>query len=203
MASLAGAGHLRVGLSNATTCSSCISSRHGPYVAARYRRAPGASTTTRRLYSQNSQKRPRFSHRLREALKKSKVEWYGLPIGVGIGFVGLMQFYKTTTREQERRREELGEVQGQDGDRRPKRRERIRPDGPWQVQVMSTLPLKAISRLWGRFNELEIPYYLRVPGFKLYSFIFGVKYVPSSLLLCCFRSRPQLAGPTRDLSLTL
>jgi phosphatidylserine decarboxylase len=46
---------------------------------------------------------------------------------------------------------------------------------PRQVQVMSTLPLKAISRLWGRFNELEIPYYLRVPGFKLYSFIFGVK----------------------------
>ncbi|KAF2469735.1 phosphatidylserine decarboxylase [Lindgomyces ingoldianus] len=39
---------------------------------------------------------------------------------------------------------------------------------------MSTLPLKALSRLWGRFNELEIPYYLRVPGFKLYSFIFGV-----------------------------
>lgn len=44
-----------------------------------------------------------------------------------------------------------------------------------QVQVMSTLPLKAISRLWGRFNELTIPYYLRVPGFKLYSMVFGVK----------------------------
>lgn len=44
-----------------------------------------------------------------------------------------------------------------------------------QIQVMSTLPLKAFSRLWGRFNELEIPYYLRVPGFKLYSWVFGVK----------------------------
>jgi hypothetical protein len=43
------------------------------------------------------------------------------------------------------------------------------------VQVMSTLPLKALSRLWGRFNEIDIPYYFRVPGFKLYSFIFGVK----------------------------
>jgi phosphatidylserine decarboxylase len=39
---------------------------------------------------------------------------------------------------------------------------------------MSTLPLKAMSRLWGRFNELTIPYYLRAPGFRLYSFIFGV-----------------------------
>src|SRR5258707_9143764 len=46
-----------------------------------------------------------------------------------------------------------------------------------QVQVMSTLPLKAISRLWGKFNELNIPYYLRVPGFLLYAKIFGVKYV--------------------------
>jgi phosphatidylserine decarboxylase len=39
---------------------------------------------------------------------------------------------------------------------------------------MSTLPLKAMSRLWGRFNEIELPYYLRVPGFKLYSWVFGV-----------------------------
>jgi len=48
---------------------------------------------------------------------------------------------------------------------------------------MSTLPLKAMSRLWGRFNELEIPYYLRVPGFKLYSFIFGVKSVEYPIAL--------------------
>jgi phosphatidylserine decarboxylase len=41
---------------------------------------------------------------------------------------------------------------------------------------MSTLPLKAISRVWGRFNELTIPYYLRVPGFKLYGWVFGVNF---------------------------
>ena len=45
------------------------------------------------------------------------------------------------------------------------------------VQVMSLLPLKALSRIWGRLNEIEIPYYLRVPGFTLYSWIFGVKYL--------------------------
>jgi hypothetical protein len=54
-----------------------------------------------------------------------------------------------------------------------------------QVQIMSTLPLKAISRLWGRFNELVIPYYLRVPGFKLYSFIFGVKYAVFVSIIRC------------------
>lgn len=41
---------------------------------------------------------------------------------------------------------------------------------------MSTLPLKALSRLWGKFNSLEIPYYLRVPGFKLYGWVFGVNF---------------------------
>ena len=41
---------------------------------------------------------------------------------------------------------------------------------------MSTLPLKFLSRLWGKFNELEIPYYLRIPGFKLYGFIFGINF---------------------------
>ena len=41
---------------------------------------------------------------------------------------------------------------------------------------MSTLPLKFLSRLWGKFNELTIPYYLRAPGFKLYGYIFGVNF---------------------------
>ncbi|KXH40159.1 phosphatidylserine decarboxylase [Colletotrichum salicis] len=126
---------------------------------------PCAST---RFFSQQQQ-RPRFSSRLRRALNNSKVQWYQIPVGLGIGFLGLVQFYKVSTREREK--QERDDVQ--DGVP-PKKRAKIRPDGPWQVQVMSTLPLKAISRLWGRFNELNIPYYLRVPGFKLYSWIFGV-----------------------------
>lgn len=161
---VAGAGQLRSSAMNKSfgrPCSSCLAGRQ-TYRAAQRRHLRPSNASTARFYSQNSQQRPRPS-------KNSKITWYNLPIGVGIGFVGLMQFYKTTSREKERQElEESGAV--------PKRRERIRPDGPWQVQVMSTLPLKAISRLWGQFNELTIPYYLRVPGFKLYSFIFGVKY---------------------------
>lgn len=105
-------------------------------------------------------------------MNSSKTEWYFIPVGVGIGFVGLVQGYKVYTREKERQEQEA-----QDGELKvkPKKRPRIRPDGPWQVQVMSTLPLKALSRLWGRFNEIDLPYYFRVPGFKLYSFVFGVK----------------------------
>lgn len=151
-------------------CSSSVFGRHVPFSARR--RRPNPNVFPVRLFSQRSQQRPRFSSRLRAALRDSKIQWYQLPIGVGIGFVGLMQFYKVTKREREK--EERGEVSDATG-KKVISRERIRPDGPWQVRVMSTLPLKAMSRLWGRFNELDIPYYLRVPGFRLYSFIFGVK----------------------------
>lgn len=39
--------------------------------------------------------------------------------------------------------------------------------------MISELPLKTISRLWGAFNSITLPMWFRVPGFKLYSWIFG------------------------------
>ncbi|KAH0596987.1 hypothetical protein MHUMG1_05295 [Metarhizium humberi] len=154
-------------------CSSCADQRvTTPLLSFRY---PLQTPIAARHFSSRYARRPGFSQRLGEALRNSKITWYHIPVGVGIGFLGLVQFYKVTAREQEKRRQEDAGVSSE----QPKRRQRIRPDGPWQVQVMSTLPLKAISRIWGKFNELTIPYYLRVPGFKLYSFIFGVN--PKSL----------------------
>lgn len=61
------------------------------------------------------------------ALRNSKTEWYFVPVGVGIGFLGLVQGYKVYTREKERQDEEAQQ------ERRPKKRPRIRPDGPWYV----------------------------------------------------------------------
>ncbi|PKS11655.1 hypothetical protein jhhlp_001806 [Lomentospora prolificans] len=115
----------------------------------------------------------------------SKVQWFSIPVSVGIGVVGFLHLYKgyksnsngeegSAKQLEQQEKAERQEIQEEAGTRRPKKRPRIRPDGPWQVRVMSTLPLKAISRLWGWFNELTIPYYLRAPGFKLYSYFFGV-----------------------------
>ncbi|QUC19905.1 uncharacterized protein UV8b_04146 [Ustilaginoidea virens] len=151
-------------------CSSCAAEHVANLVANSSRPLPGPGSLFSRRFASKSGKRPRFSQRLGEALRNSKITWYHIPVGVGIGFLGLVQFYKVTAREERRRREEADGV----AERPSKRRPKVRPEGPWQVQIMSTLPLKAISRLWGRFNELTIPYYLRIPGFKLYSFIFGV-----------------------------
>ncbi|ODQ65968.1 phosphatidylserine decarboxylase [Nadsonia fulvescens var. elongata DSM 6958] len=49
----------------------------------------------------------------------------------------------------------------------------VKPVGPWQVAAYSTIPLKAISRLWGDFNGIILPVWMREPGYKLYSYIFG------------------------------
>lgn len=119
-----------------------------------------------------------FSSRLRQAWNSTPVRWYSIPTGVGIAFLGFLQFQKVREREQTRIEEEARRYEEENGDsedgRRPKKRPRIRPSGPWSVQIMSTLPLKALSRLWGKFNEIPLPYYLRPAGFKLYSYIFGV-----------------------------
>ncbi|KAI1914112.1 phosphatidylserine decarboxylase 1 [Ophidiomyces ophidiicola] len=110
-----------------------------------------------------------FWSKLKTSLSNTKIEWYSIPAGLGIAYLGFSQFYKAQKSE---RKKQIQEYTGGQDD--VPHRERVRPTGPWQVQIMSTLPLKAISRLWGRFNELELPYWLRVPGFKLYSWIFGV-----------------------------
>ncbi|KAJ5365696.1 hypothetical protein N7517_008582 [Penicillium concentricum] len=114
-----------------------------------------------------------FGSRLGFALRNTKVEWYPIPVGLGIGLLGLLSFYKSQRAERNRLARDAAGDEWEDG-KRPPRRPRISLSGPWHIQIMSTLPLKAMSRLWGQFNEIELPYYLRVPGFKLYSWAFGV-----------------------------
>lgn len=110
-----------------------------------------------------------FRSKLGAALGKTKIEWYPIPVGVGIGFLGVITFLKARKAEGRRQERECsGEKNVFAG------QPRVRPSGPWHVQIMSILPLKAISRAWGWFNELTIPYHLRAPSFKLYSWLFGV-----------------------------
>ena len=132
-------------------------------------------TCARCLKREQQHNEEAFSSRLGKAWRKTKIEWKPIPIGLGIGFLGFLQFLKVQTR-QAPTGESTGSADDTEPGKLPPKRERIRPSGPWQVQVMSTLPLKALSRIWGRFNELHIPYYLRIPGFKLYGWIFGVNF---------------------------
>ena len=44
----------------------------------------------------------------------------------------------------------------------------------WLFFCYSTLPLNAISRLWGQFNNLTLPMWFRPIGYKFYTFLFNV-----------------------------
>lgn len=89
-----------------------------------------------------------FGTRLRKALGETKIKWYPIPAVLGIGFLGLGQAYRVNEREKARLADEWeddGYVKstgsGGDSEReelrgRPKRRERIRPTGPWFVTIM-------------------------------------------------------------------
>ncbi|KAI8447986.1 phosphatidylserine decarboxylase-domain-containing protein [Phakopsora pachyrhizi] len=50
----------------------------------------------------------------------------------------------------------------------------VRIEGPWQVHVLGALPLRSISRLYGSLNSYTLPVWFRVPGYKIYSWLFGV-----------------------------
>lgn len=78
-----------------------------------------------------------FGSRLRIALNATKIQWYPIPVALGIGSLGLLQFYKIREREKAKQKEEEqwetgGGGNGDDG--RPKRRPRIKPTGPWFVR---------------------------------------------------------------------
>lgn len=111
-----------------------------------------------------------FWTRLRRALRTTRVEWYPIPIGLGVAYVAFAHLRKM------RERGWTTPMTGDDDGRPPKNiksGEDVKVHGPWQVYVLSTLPLRSISRLWGKFNAIELPLFMRVPGYKLYSWIFG------------------------------
>lgn len=91
-----------------------------------------------------------FRVRLRASLRDTKVQWKPIPVGLGIASVGALQFYRVRRRNDgqeegedaeeksgaEERRQRLQD-QGNEEDigsepkSRPRRRARIKPDGPW------------------------------------------------------------------------
>ena len=93
-------------------------------------------TSSRHLFEKQQQqhRKESFRSRLGEALRNTKIEWKPIPIGLGIGFLGLLQFYRVQQREQRRQEEESsGSGSNSEPGGKPKKRERIRPSGPWYI----------------------------------------------------------------------
>jgi len=63
--------------------------------------------------------------RLKDALRSTKIQWKPIPVALGIAFLGGFQLYRTQVRD-EKSANENQEDQG-----KPRKRERIKPSGPW------------------------------------------------------------------------
>jgi phosphatidylserine decarboxylase len=111
-----------------------------PYLCRYQRQSPRHFSSSVRFCRQQDG-RESFGTRLRRALGQTRIRWYPIPVGLGIGFLALTQFYKVNEREKIKQREEeedaylksAGKGEEQDSEGRPKRRKRIRPTGPWFV----------------------------------------------------------------------
>lgn len=107
------------------TCSSCR------YAQSSLRKF----TTSPHFYRDaNSKDEGPFGTRLRAALRRTKVEWKPIPVGLGIAFLGAAQFYRVREREKRRQAEEgdaVSDNRDEEGIAKPRKRKRIRPSGPW------------------------------------------------------------------------
>ncbi|KAF9433728.1 phosphatidylserine decarboxylase 1 [Entomortierella beljakovae] len=95
--------------------------------------------------------------KVKKAWNDTPIKWSPIPIGLGLALITFLQYRKIRERDAESNREVSKAV----------------IVGPWHVHLISELPLKTISRLWGAFNSINLPVWFRGPGFKLYSWIFG------------------------------
>ncbi|EGN94175.1 hypothetical protein SERLA73DRAFT_115101 [Serpula lacrymans var. lacrymans S7.3] len=95
------------------------------------------------------------------AWTETPTKWYPLPLAVGALLLVVIQYRKKAARAEK-------EVHVDD-----EGHEIIKLKGPWQVHVIGALPLRNMSRVWGYFNSLELPVWVRPYGFRLYAYMFG------------------------------
>ncbi|XP_067649761.1 phosphatidylserine decarboxylase proenzyme, mitochondrial-like isoform X4 [Haliotis asinina] len=80
---------------------------------------------------------------------KSRWRQFVLPAGAGIAlYIGYRQFFHV-------------------------QKDEIKLAKDWQVTLYRKMPLKVISRLWGRFNDIHLPVFLRHPLLSIYVWMFG------------------------------
>jgi phosphatidylserine decarboxylase len=99
------------------------------------------------LHRKSKQQNESSRARLGPALGRTRIEWYWIPASAGIAFLGGVQFYKVYSRQQARKEEEDNASTYSDDERKPRKRDRIRPSGPWCVELGETLATSALTLL--------------------------------------------------------
>jgi phosphatidylserine decarboxylase len=93
---------------------------------------PRHFSSSRRCFEQQFHRKESFRSRLNSALKSTKIKWEPIPVALGIGFLGAWQLYKVQKREKHTQRDTGDDTEMViDEHGKPRKRERIRPSGPW------------------------------------------------------------------------
>lgn len=100
--------------------------------------------------------------RFRQRMKDTPTSWYPIPLSIGAAVLVVVSFYKQVAMNHDAQ-EDITATS-----------DHVKVQGPWPVHVAAALPLRALSRAWGTFNSTELPVWFRAPGYKLYSWVFGV-----------------------------
>ncbi|KAJ1974261.1 phosphatidylserine decarboxylase 1 [Dimargaris xerosporica] len=152
-------------------------------------RAPGAWP---RIYpvGWSSRRAPYSTHN--GSGPESKRGWQWISVGAGLTFLAVFQLVRTQWRSAPSRQSH--DESGQESDRQALATtvSGAVPEGPWQVHLLTALPLKAMSRLFGTFNDLTIPRWLREPSLKFYCWVFGCDL--SELLEPDLKAYPNLGS---------
>lgn len=106
---------------------------------------------------------------MRHSWNSTPIRWRRLPIAGGIAVLAGLTLWK-----QSRQQSTHSHPDFRDGTYDSTQDNMPSVKGPWQVHVIGALPLRTISRIYGALNEYTLPVWFRVPGYKLYSWIFGV-----------------------------
>ncbi|QSL65256.1 hypothetical protein MERGE_002565 [Pneumocystis wakefieldiae] len=105
-----------------------------------------------------------WGNRLDEGWNYTKIQWYSIPLTVGIVYVAFTHYRNV---KKKYKSEDVLENSG------AKLSDDLHVCGFWQFYILKSLPLKALSRIWGKCSEITLPVWLRVPAFKLYAWVFG------------------------------
>lgn len=118
-------------------------------------------------YSTSQQKTQSTFEAIKDSFNYSNAKNYPIPFGLGLLVIGVLSYRRISKRESERLQSIL--VEGHTPE------DMIAIEGPWHVHVISTLPFRSLSRLWGYLcNDLEWkPTWLKRALLKTYAWSFG------------------------------
>ncbi|KAI8319954.1 phosphatidylserine decarboxylase [Martensiomyces pterosporus] len=140
-----------------------LSTNARPFVARQTRASAAYVSKARQIrhYSSTSGSSKPGNEGSKSSSEQATGGWYWIPVGVGLGYIAVQRLYHIETDVADERQQQQQPTPG------------VAATGPWQLHVLSALPLKAMSRLFGSFNEMNIPQPLRKPLLHVYAWIFG------------------------------